>query len=265
MVRGAQSKAEALAAAARAIEIAPSSAAGHAALACAVLTYSNDRSQAKYAFDRALEINPHYVQGRCWYALFYLQWVAGELEEGVRHARLALEDDPLSAYATMIVAACLATAGRLDDAIATGRLALERDPESYVARWQLGVVLAEAGLVDEAIALLKTAPEEPASTLDLVSLAYAYHRAGRVADAAAVHRDVLGRATVRYVPQAFLALSAAAAGRQDEAMASARAAWDDREPPLILFARHVPPWRLLHADPRFQAILQEMGGGHAGA
>jgi adenylate cyclase len=256
--RGAESKPRALAAAARAIELSPSSAAGHAALAYAVLAFANDRVQAKRGFERALELNPHYVQGRCWYALFYLQWVAGELGQGVDHARRALEDDPLSAYTTMIVAACLATAGRLEEAIAMGRLAMERDPDSYVARWQLGVVLVEAGRIDEAIALLETAPAESANTLELVSLAFAYHQAGRASDAAEVHEAMLARTAARYVPRAFLALSAAAAGRQDDAIAHARAAWDDREPPFILFARGYPQWRPLHADPRFQAILREM-------
>jgi len=261
IVRGAESKSHAIAAATRAIELSPASAAGHAALGCAVLAYSNDRSRARRAFDRALELNPHDVQGRCWYALFYLQWVAGEFDRGLAHARRALDDDPLSEYVTMIVAACLATAGRLDEAIDMGRLAIERDPQSYVARWQHGVVLVEAGRLDEAIALLETAPEQVANTLELISLAFAYQRAGRVAGAAAVHHRVLGRAAERYVPRAYLALSAAAAGLPDDAIACARAAWEDREPPFLLFARHHPQWRPLHADPRFQSILREMNAG----
>jgi TolB-like protein/Flp pilus assembly protein TadD len=257
VVRGAESRARALAAAWRAIELSPSSAAGHAALGVAVLAYANDRSQARQEFERALELNPHDVQGRCWYALFYLQWVEGQFDQGVSHARRALADDPLSAYTTMIVAACLGTAGRLDEASAMGRLAMERDPESYVARWATGVVLIEAGRAAEAIALLETTPAE-SSALELISLAFAYQQAGRAADATAIHERVLGRATARYVPRAFLALSAAAAGRHDDAIAYAREAWDDREPPFILFARHFPQWRPFHADPRFQDILREM-------
>jgi TolB-like protein/predicted Zn-dependent protease len=265
VVRGADSRAHALAAASRAIELSPSSAPGHAALAVAVLAYADDRSQARQEFERALELNPHDVQGRCWYALFYLQWVAGQFEQGLSHARRALADDPLSAYTTMIVAACLGTAGRLDEASEMGRLAMERDPESYVARWATGVVLVEAGRTAEAIALLGTTPAESASALELISLAFAYQQAGRSADATAVHERMLGRATACYVPRAFLALSAAAAGRQDDAIAYAREAWDDREPPFILFARHFPQWRPLHADPRFQAILREMEAPAEGA
>jgi TolB-like protein/predicted Zn-dependent protease len=258
VVRAAESRPQAIAAAARAIELSPSSAAGHAVLAYAVLAFASDRKQAKREFERALELNPHDVQARCWYALLYLQWVAGELEQGLDHARRALADDPLSAFATMIVGACLGTTGRLDEAIRMGRLAIERDPESYVARWLLGIALVEAGRVDEAIALLETAPADSASTTELVSLGFAYRRAGRHADAAAVHERVLARSTAGYVPNALLALSALAAGRQEDAIAYARAAWDDREPAFTLFARHFLQWRPLHADPRFQTILREM-------
>ena len=75
-------------------------------------------------FERALELNPHYGQGRCWYALFYLQWSRGEFERGIAEARQALESDPLSAYATMILAICLVTAGRRnEETLATARLA----------------------------------------------------------------------------------------------------------------------------------------------
>ena len=41
-------------------------------------------------------------------------------------------------------------------------------------------------------------------------------------------------------------------------MAFARRAWDEREPPFILHARHFPEFRTLRSDPRFAAILREM-------
>ena len=110
----------------------------------------------------------------------------------------------------------------------------------------------------EAVALLETSPAKPANALELVNLAFLYQQAGRIEDARVIHDRVRSSRGERYVPNAFLALSAAAAGYEEDAMEYARAAWDDREPPFILFARRFPQWRPFHADPRFQAILREM-------
>jgi tetratricopeptide (TPR) repeat protein len=128
LARGADSKATAISSATRAIELEPSSSPGHASLAFAVLLFDQDRERAGREFERAIDLNPRYVQGRCWYALFYLQWTRGRFAEGVAHARRALEDDPLSAYPALMLSGCLQATGPLDEAIATGRLAVERDP-----------------------------------------------------------------------------------------------------------------------------------------
>ena len=257
--RGAQSKAEAIAAAKQSIELDPTSATGHTALACATLLYENNRAMAKQEFERALELNPNYGMGRMWYALFYLQWARGELELGITEARRALDSDPLSAYVMTNLGLCLFTAGRLDDAIQTCRRAVQQDPESFVARWALGHSLALAGRFDEAISTLEAAAEMSGRhSLAIIALAGAFGQAGKPAEAHALHRELMDRATRGYVSPTHLALTAEAGGEREEAMAFARRAWDEREPSFILWARHFPQYRTLHTDPRFVAILREM-------
>jgi len=73
-----------------------------------------------------------------------------------------------------------------------------------------------------------------------------------------LHRELLERASRSYVPLAHLVLTAEAAGQRDEALTFARRAWDEREPPFILHARHFPEYHTLRSDPRFAAILREM-------
>ncbi len=158
-VRGSESKPQAMAAATRSIELDPTSAAGHTALACATLLYENNRAMAKQEFERALELRPSYVLGRCWYALFYLPMGPRGVRAGHRRSaprarqRSAVRvrhDDPRG---------CLCTAGRLDEAIDTCRRAVQQDPESFVARWALGVSLGTAGRFEEAISTLEAAAE----------------------------------------------------------------------------------------------------------
>jgi serine/threonine protein kinase/Tfp pilus assembly protein PilF len=257
--RGSDSKPRAMAAARRSIELDPASAAGHIALACATLLYENNRAMAKQEFERALEISPNYGMGRCWYALFYCQWACGDFERGIAEARRALDSDPFSAYVTMNLGNCLLTAGRLDEAIAMHRRAIQLDHESFVARWALGGALTMAGRFEEAVSTHETAARmSERHALALVGLAIVFGRWGKRSEASALHRELMDRASRGYVSATHLALTAEAAEQHEEAMAFARRAWDERDPAFILWGRHFPPYRALHSDPRFAAILREM-------
>jgi TolB-like protein/Flp pilus assembly protein TadD len=257
--RGSESKSQAIAAARRSIELNPTSAAGHTALAAATLLYENNRAMARQEFERALELSPSDGMGRCWYALFYFQWARGEFELGIAEARRALESDPLSAYVMMILGCCLFTAGRLDEAIATCRRAVQQDPDSFVSRWALGISLGMAGRFDEAIDTLEAAAEMSSRhSLALTALAGVFGQWEKPAEARALHRELMDRVSRAYVSPTHLALTAEAAGEREQAIAFARRAWDEREPSFILWARHFPQFRTLHSDPRFAAILSEM-------
>ncbi len=83
------------------------------------------------------------------------------------------------------------------------------------------------------------------------------HR-GKLSEASALHRELLERVPRSYVLLAFVVLAAEAAGQHEEALAFARRAWDEREPPFILHTRHFPEYRTLRSDPRLAAILREM-------
>jgi TolB-like protein/Tfp pilus assembly protein PilF len=257
--RGSESKAQAMAAATRSIELDPTSAMAHTSLACATLLFENNRLMAKQMFERALQLNPSYAMGRCWYGNFYLNWACGDFEQGIAETRLALESDPLSAYLTMSLGVGLFTAGRLDEAIGTCQRAAQLDPESFVSRWALGIALGLSGRFEEAVSTLEKAAEMSGRhSLALTGLAGVFGQTGSLANAFALHRELIDRVSRGYVSPSHLALTAEAAGQREEAMAFARRAWDEREPSFILWARHFPQYRTLHSDPRFAAILREM-------
>jgi tetratricopeptide (TPR) repeat protein len=223
------------------------------------LLYENDHTKAKQEFERALELRPSYVLGRSWYAVFYLQWARGEFEQGIAEARRSLHDDPLSSYMSMLLACALCTAGRVDEAIETARRAVEQDPESFIARWILGVSLGTGGRFDEAIPTLEIgAAMSRRHPRALTSLAVVFGLCEKGSEASTLHCELLDRASQAYVPLTYLSLTAEASGQHEEAMSFARRAWDEREPPFILHARHFPEFRTLRSDPRFAAILRAM-------
>jgi len=258
-VSGAESKREAMRAARQSIVLDPGSAAGHSALATATLLYENDRARAGEEFERALELNPSYVLGRCWYALFYLQWARGEMERSVTEARRAFDLDPMNSYLAMILGCCYCTAGRLEDAVETSRRAIQLDPDSFVAHWALGVSLRMGRQFGEAVSILeKAAAMSNRHARALASLAGVFGAWGRPSEAAELFRELNESSTRSFVPATYLALAAEGAGRHEEALALAQRAGKDREPTFILHARYFPEFRALHSDPRFAAILSEM-------
>ena len=177
----------------------------HTALACATLLYENNRAMAKQEFERALDLSPRYGMGRCWYANFYLNWALGDFEQGIAEARRALDSDPLSVYVTMNLGVCLFTAGRLDEAIETCRRAIQLDPESFVARWALGIALGVAGRFEDAVSTLDAAAEMSGRhSLALTGLAGVFGQGGKPAEALALHRELMDRASRGYVSASHL-------------------------------------------------------------
>jgi tetratricopeptide (TPR) repeat protein len=250
---------KALTAARRAVRLDATLAEGQSALAIALLLWERDYAAADAAFRRCLELTPGYTQGRCWYALFYLQWLCGRHDEGVAEARKALAADPLSAYATAILAFALGTAGHGAEALETARLAVERDPDSLLTHWIHALTAHWHGAFEESIAAFATAGA--VSGRHIYTQAYAapaYADWGKAADARAVHDQAVATAAREYVPRAALATSAGAIGDMDLAIELAHQACDEREPLLMIMARAWPDWDRLRQDSRFADIRRRL-------
>jgi len=229
----------------------------HNALALSHL-FAWDQPKAEFEFLRALELNPRYLQARDWYGLFYLQWVVGRLEEGIDQARQAVESDPLSSYATTMLAIACTDAGKLDQALQLKQAAVELDPDSLFTRWILQVVLRQHGRFEESIAAgepsLAISRRRPHSVM---SLALAYAGWGKPAEAKALYMELQWRARREYVSPAALAVAASAADEQEAAIQFAQEAYRRRDPEMIA-AKHFPEFARLRKNPRFQEIIAAM-------
>jgi TolB-like protein len=252
---------KALEAARRAIALDSSLAEGHSAMAMAALMGAWDKAEAEREFLCALELNPKYVQARDWFALFYLQFAAGRLEEGAAQAKLAVESDPLSGYANSVLGLTLTLAGRCMDGLQFAQSAVELDPESFLTRWIHHVVLHLCGRFEEAVAVgeeaLAMSGRHPWA---MYTLATAFADWGKPADAAALYSELMARARRGYVQPTCLALAAAAAGLENEAICHAREGLRIRDPlmPIVLDGNWPYSARLL-AYPRFCEMLVRKG------
>ena len=252
-------------AATRAVALDPSSAETHTALAQACSFCDWDWQNAGREFRRALELNPHCLQALVWFGVWYLVGVGGQMEDGVAHAKQAVEFDPLSGWAIANLALAYAFAGRSAEGLAAAQRAVDLDPESILAHFALAYSLYFQGRFEDSIAVgeaaLSMSGRHP---LFMTSLALAYTDWGKPEEAKAVHSELLARAAREYVSPTLLATSAAAVGERDEAMRYAREAYAIRDPQLNHMARHWPGTKRLREDSRFAEILASMDSG-AGA
>jgi adenylate cyclase len=248
-------------AARRAVALDSTLAEAHSALAMACLMGTWDKVEAEREFVRALELNPRYTQARDWYALFYLQLCEGRLDEGVAHAKLALESDPLSAYANALFGFICCIAGKHAEGLHACERAVEMDPESFLVRWCHHCALYFCRRFEDAVvvgeAALAMSGRHPWA---MGTLAASLAELGKPSDADAIYAELMSRARRSYIPPSVLAVAAAAAGIQDEAIRHAREAFEIREPMSQFFLSKLGPAnaRLL-ADPRFQEMPVDMG------
>ncbi len=251
---------KALTAARRAVALDPNLAEGHSALGLALLLWERDYSASSSCFRRALELNPNYTQGRCWYGLFQLQWAEERLEEGLAEARRALENDPLSAYATTILAMTLFCNGQRAEAVDLARRAVEMDADSLLTHWVHGLAAYADGAFDEAIAAYRKAEHVANGHLYPVGWASAaLAESGRLVEARAERARIITLASRMHISTALLSVAAAAVGEQNQAMALASEACDERDALLfILQAATFPGFERVRNDPRFAEIRERM-------
>jgi TolB-like protein len=245
----------ALEAATRATVADPESAEAHNALAVSALLWERDFGKAEREFLEALALNPKYVQARCWYGLFFLQWGVGRSEDGLTQARLAFEADPLSAYATTVLSLALATAARLDDAVLQARNAVQQDPESFLAQWTLGCAYHWNGRHEEAIGIFEPLWANSRNNWVAMGLVPAYAAAGHEDRARSLYQSLLALQAREYVQPFVLAVSATALNEHEAAIGFCEAAIEGCDMLFALFHRWWPDFERVRADRRYDDIL----------
>jgi TolB-like protein/Flp pilus assembly protein TadD len=123
--------------AAKALEVDPTLAEGHAMLGLVAAVYEYDWHEAARRFARAMNSDPVPALVRRYYALHYLLPLARATEAAEQCAQ-SLREDPLDLPGRVRLAQCLDAAGRTADAVAELRRVLELDEQLWFTHFILG-------------------------------------------------------------------------------------------------------------------------------
>ena len=184
-------------------------------------------SDARAAFERALELDPNYAPayvglGRADLLAVLVGWTpdpAGTLRRAEARAQRAVSIDEFNPAARIVLGAVYTRLGEYDRAVETLRRALTLNPSDPEIHAGLGDALLYNGQVDEARTALETAAnlDPKLSSHDLFNLGAAYFLLGDQARAAQVYERTVARRDGNAFIHAMLAAIYADAGRKEEA------------------------------------------------
>lgn len=214
----------------------------HMALASA-LALSWKWTEAEPEFRRALELNPNSAQAHYFYAFSYLL-PQKRTSEAIDHVRTAISLDPLSPIVNTNYAVLLFTAGRSDEALAQFRKVLERDPAFVPALYKLSQMYAATGNFEQAVSELHKSANPPLPG-DWTPDAKGYNKL------ALAMKDSINNLAV--ASESYVLI-----GDRDKAIERMQLGVEDQDTELT-FAIRYPVFDALRSDPRYIALLHEMG------
>jgi TolB-like protein/Tfp pilus assembly protein PilF len=249
--------ARAKAAALQAVKYDETLAEGHVALARILVFHEWDWAGAGRAYRRAIELSPSYATAHQWYGMYLLH--LGQGDEALREMRLAQRLDPLSISVKLDAGRVLYFTRRYDEAVTQWQHVLELDPGSSDARLHLGLTYLEKGMFQEARQEFErwaqSRREAPTALL-----AYTHAAAGNLSEARQMLEGLLYEAQHKRAPAAAIALIYGRLGERDNAFAWLDRAVETRSP-FLLFIKVSPRMDPLRSDPRYRALLQQIGLG----
>ncbi len=253
----AEVQAPALAAAERALRLAPDLAEARRTLALLRWQFAFDWRAAEQEYRRALELDPHSSLLHYWLGIFW--GVQGRFDRSLESLERARGLDPLSLNVVAVTGWMHYFARRFRDALPYYRHALSVDPNHLLAHWFLGEALVELGELREGVRELEMALDLSQRGARFLGYAgYAYARAGRTGEARSLLREIEGIAAERYVPPYFPALVHAGLGDRDRALDELERGFESRDSMLRDLAVD-PPWDSLRGEPRCRALLARLG------
>jgi TolB-like protein/Tfp pilus assembly protein PilF len=244
------------AAALKALDLDDSLAEPHAALGVVKRDFEWDWAGAEAEFQRAIELNPGYVEAYHWRST--LLSMLGRHAEALREKKKALAMDPLSGVIRTDLARMYYFSRDYDRSLEQYRTVLDLDPNFGSAHLWLAQVYEQKGLYEKAISSLKSGMHLSSdSTYALAKLGQGYAMAGRCNEARAVLNQLNAMSSQKYVSPYDIALVHVGLRENDEAFTWLQRAFEQRS--LWLGYLNVEPQLdVLRSDQRFQELLRRV-------
>jgi tetratricopeptide (TPR) repeat protein len=236
----------------KALEINDTVAETHAVLGAARYYLEWDWAGAEEAFQRALELNPNFAEGRSEYAWYLM--AMGRFEEAIAQAKRALQHDPFSYVGKWTLANMYYGARQYEQAIATCQEMVELNPNDPRADGWLELIYGQLGRYEDAVtARQKLMTLSGASPDEVEALGRAYSESG----SRGYWMWRLERLEGEYDRPIGTAYIYAQLGERDQAFAWLEEAYVKREGMMYLL-KTSPWWDPLRDDPRYDDLVRRM-------
>jgi TolB-like protein/Flp pilus assembly protein TadD len=248
---------KARAAALKALELDDSLAAPHASLAVAKRDYEWDWPGALEEFQRAIELNPGYVEAYHWRST--LLYILGRREEANLEKKNALAMDPLSIVIRTDLGRMSYFQREYDRAIEHYRAAIEMDSNFSTVHLWMAQPYAQKGWFDEAISELTTGIRLSGENIyALARLGAGYAFAGKDNEARAVLQQMQELSGKKYVSPYDVAMIYVGLNEIDEAFAWMEKAVEERSIWMGYLNLECQLDRL-RGDARFKKLVRRVG------
>jgi TolB-like protein/DNA-binding winged helix-turn-helix (wHTH) protein/Tfp pilus assembly protein PilF len=243
-------------AALKALELDPSLAEAHAALAVVKLSSDWDWPGAESEFKQAIALNPNYATAHHWYSHYLL--AMGRLDEAVRELERARDLDPYSIPINNFLGITLYSARRYDEALRQFRRGLEMHSDRVEFYDGIADVYEQRKMFAEAFAWrrrLLSVSKEP----QMAALEEAYQRSG-YRGYLLKRIDLLEQAGKfdDLFTELLVAHMYALLGDESHTMSYLERACDERNP-WIVYVQPDPVVDSVRSSPRFRDLIRRIG------
>jgi len=241
----------------RALSIDPDLAAAHSALGHIKVQFEHDWDGAANEYARAVELDP--ALALTYHRIARLYGMQGDIERGLAASQRAQQLEPLWLWPRVGEGDLLYYARRYDECIRQLEQVLVLDDRADSARSSLiRGLLAKADYGRALVEIEKRPIQAPGShALRAQALALSGHRA----EANAELDRVLAQSREHYISPYEIAMIYASLADTNNAFLWLGRAMEDRSA-LVNFLAQEPTFDALHADPRFAALVQQLGIYH---